>query len=348
MNLILNVNENLHSIKGSVDGDLKVHSALEEALESIKEQISINKERVKNGLNPLPYKASVEDEYGKELVTIKETRSLKEIRAEYKKKQESYSFENKEKNLLLAMNEIGNSDKDEKTFKTELNQQLNSVLFVNNADLSPTQERILDYFGDIDGMFNTINFKQDISEKCIKDLIDLPSPKTGKPPKSFDHLLKNIMSINKIFEENPHKQEYIETARNYINLRYQRIIPEKYKSYFKNRGGLGPLISQMQNQELKNEKINNLEFEVSEKNFKKVFQSFSSLEQFQNKPLELAKYLTQRVPEKNKQKFFEWLNSVGCKDPVSTIKTLTKWANEAERGRNVNKSEEKGFENGRG
>lgn len=346
MNLILNVNENLHSIKGSEDGDLKVQSALEEAFAEIKEQIKINKERAKNGLNSLPYKATVKDEYGKELVTIKETRSLKEIRAEYKKKQENYSFENKEKNLLLAMNEIGNSEKDEKTFKTELNQKLNSVVFVSNAELSPTQEKILDYFGDIDGMFSTINFKQDISEKCIKDLIDLPSPKTGKPPKSFDHLLKNIMSINKIFKENPHKEEYIETARTYINLRYQKIIPEEYKSYFKNRGGLEPLISKMQSQELKKEKINSLEFEVSEKNFKKIFQSFCNLEQFQNKPIELAKYLTQRVPAENKKQFFSWLTSIGCNDSVSTIKILTKWSNEAER--NKERKNDKEIDKGRG
>ena len=172
----------------------------------------------------LEYKAKW---YGKELVVIKETKSLEEIRMEYRKKQDSYSFKNKERNLLLAMNEIGNSEKNEYQFKEELNRQLNSSLFVMDAELSPAQEKILDYFGDFNGLFNSINFKEEISSKCIKDLIDLPSPKTGKPPKEFEELLSNIMSINKIFRNNPNRENYIETARTYINIRYQKIVPEE-------------------------------------------------------------------------------------------------------------------------
>lgn len=344
MNLILNVNDNLHSIKGSEEGALKMQSAIDEAIGEIKEQVLRNTERIKNGLKALPYKAIVKDEYGKDLVTIKETQSLEEIRNEYKKKQESYSFENKEKNLLLAMKEIGNSEKTEFQFKEELNKQLNSSLFINNASLSPAQERILDYFGDLDGMFNTINFKEDISAKCIKDLIDLPSPKTGKPPKSFEHLVSNIMSISKIFKDNPNKEKYIDIARSYINLRYQKIVPADYRQYFQNRGGLSPLVAKLQREEAKAKKINSLEFEVSEKNFKKIFQSFCTLDQFKDKPLILANYLNQRIPESNKESFSKWMSSIGCKDAVSTLKVLTKWANEADHDRNANKSEEKGFE----
>lgn len=337
MNLILNVNTELHSIKGSVEGELKAQSAVAEAMEEIKIQALKNQERIRKGLRPLPYNTVVQDEYGKDLVVIKETKSLEEIRREYRKKQDSYSFENKERNLLLAMNEIGNSDKNEYQFKEELNRQLNSSLFVTDANLSPAQEKILDYFGDLDGLFNSINFKEDISAKCIKDLIDLPSPKTGKPPKRFEELLSNIMSINKIFKNNPSKENYIETARTYINIRYHKIVPEKYKFYFKERGGLFSLIRDMEKEDSKKQKIDSLEFEISDKNFKKVFQSFCTLSQFKNKPMELANYLIQRVPQENKDAFSKWLKSVGCTDSASILKTLTKWENEAEHQKNRKK-----------
>lgn len=328
MNLIMNVNTELHSIKGSVEGELKAQAAVAEAMEEIKFQALKNQERLKKGLKPLPYNTVVKDEYGKELVVIKETKSLEEIRMEYRKKQDSYSFKNKERNLLLAMNEIGNSEKNEYQFKEELNRQLNSSLFVIDAELSPAQEKILDYFGDLGGMFNSINFKEEISSKCIKDLIDLPSPKTGKPPKEFEELLSNIMSINRIFRNNPNRENYIETARTYINIRYQKIVPEKYRFYFKERGGLFALIKDFEKQNEKKKKIDSLEFEVSDKNFKKIYQSFSSLEQFKDKPLVLANYLIQRVPEKNKENFSKWLKTIGCNDSASLLKTLAKWENE--------------------
>ena len=52
MNLIMNVNTELHSIKGSVEGELKAQSAVAEAMEEIKIQALKNKERLKKGLKP--------------------------------------------------------------------------------------------------------------------------------------------------------------------------------------------------------------------------------------------------------------------------------------------------------
>ena len=112
-------------------------------------------------------------------MSIKETRSLLEIRNNYNKFQQKLPFEKREENLLAAMDEIGNSDKSDRMFKEELAAQLNKAIFVMDANLSPGLERILDYFGDTQGVFNTINFKEDIAFKCIKDLIDLPNPNTG-------------------------------------------------------------------------------------------------------------------------------------------------------------------------
>ncbi|OJF76958.1 MAG: hypothetical protein BKP49_05160 [Treponema sp. CETP13] len=91
----------------------------------------------------------------------------------------------------------------------------------------------------MDGIYSTIDFKKEISAKCIKDLIDLPDPKTGK--------------------------DYLEIVRNYINLRYNKIVPENYKEYFKNRGNLLPLVLKIEKEKSKTKKINKLEFEVSEK-----------------------------------------------------------------------------------
>lgn len=339
MNLIINVNTELHSIKASTMGEAKTQFAIKEALEEIFEQSKVNQQRKIKGLKPLPYNATVKDEYGKDLVVIKEARSLEEIRKEYQKKQDSYSLEKKEKNLLSSMNEIGNSEKNEYAFKEELNKQLNSALFVNDTNLSPAQERILDYFGNMDGIYSTIDFKKEISAKCIKDLIDLPDPKTGKPPKSFEHLLSNIMSISKIFNESPKKEDYLEIARNYINIRYNKIVPENYKNYFKNRGNLLPLVLQIEKEESKTKKINNLEFEVSEKNFKKLYQSFCDLPQFKNNPSALATYLLQRVPKENKESFTKWMVSIGCKDAESTYKIFAKWSNEKAEGKNLDSKE---------
>ena len=339
MNLIININTDLHSVKASAMGEAKIHSAIKEAIDEIMYQSKVNTERAGKGLKPLPYNATVKDEYGKDLVVIKEARTLEEIREEYQKKQDSYSFENKEKNLLASMNEIGNSEKNEFQFKEELNKQLNSALFINDVELSPSQERILDYFGNMDGVYSTIDFKKEISAKCIKDLIDLPDPKTGKPPKTFEHLLSNIMSISKIFNESPKKEDYLEIVRNYINLRYNKIVPENYKEYFKNRGNLLPLVLKIEKEESKTKKINKLEFEVSEKNFKKLYQSFCDLPQFKNNSTGLVSYLLQRVPSENKESFTKWMVSIGFNDKESTYKILTKWSNEQAEGKNLDNKE---------
>ena len=82
MNLIINVNTELHSIKASTMGEAKTQSAIKEALEEIFEQSKVNQQRKIKGLKPLPYNATVKDEYGKDLVVIKEARSLEEIRKE--------------------------------------------------------------------------------------------------------------------------------------------------------------------------------------------------------------------------------------------------------------------------
>ena len=111
MNLLLNVNENLYSIKGVVDGEKKLQAAIDEAMYEIKLQIQQNIERQKQGKKPQPYVSSIKDEYGKEIVSIKETRSLLEIRNNYNKFQQKLPFEKREENLLAAMDEIGNSDK---------------------------------------------------------------------------------------------------------------------------------------------------------------------------------------------------------------------------------------------
>ena len=81
MNLLLNVNENLYSIKSVEDGEKKLQAAIDEALYDIKLQIRQNIERQKQGKKPQPYITSIKDEYGKEIVSIKETRSLLEIRS---------------------------------------------------------------------------------------------------------------------------------------------------------------------------------------------------------------------------------------------------------------------------
>ena len=111
MNLLLNVNENLYSVKSSVDGEKKIQAAIDEAMYDIKLQVQKNIERKNKGLKPQPYKTSVLDEYGKEIVSIKETKSLLEIRNNYNKNLEKLSYEKREENLLSAMNEIGNSYK---------------------------------------------------------------------------------------------------------------------------------------------------------------------------------------------------------------------------------------------
>ena len=72
MNLIININTNLYSVKASAMGEAKIHSAIKEAIDEIMHQSKVNTERAGKGLKPLPYNATVKDEYGKNLVVIKE------------------------------------------------------------------------------------------------------------------------------------------------------------------------------------------------------------------------------------------------------------------------------------
>lgn len=339
MNLVLSVNTNLYSVQGSVDGARKVQSAIDEAMFDIKHQLQVNEERQKKGYKPFPYQTTILDEYGKELVSVKETKSLEEIRKEYLKIQEKLPFEKREENLLRAMDEVGNSEKNEYAFKDDLAKQLNSSLFITDTELSPGLEKILDYFGDRKGMFNSINFKDEIAQKCIKELIDLPNPKTGKPPKTFEQLFSNIMSVNEVFKENPNRKRYIELARSYINISYKFLIPDKYRHHFSERGGLDSLIQAREKQVRKMNSLNNADFEVSEKNFKKMYQVFSNFEQFKNKPLTVANYLMSRVPEEKKELVKKWFISQGCRDEISTIKVLNNWS--AEQEKNLSKQNEK-------
>ena len=86
-----------------MDGELKAQAAVAEAMEEIKIQALKNQERIKRGLQPLSYNTVIKDEYGKDLVIIKETKSLGEIRDEYRKKENSYSFQNKDTTKTSAI-----------------------------------------------------------------------------------------------------------------------------------------------------------------------------------------------------------------------------------------------------
>lgn len=329
MNLIINVNENLYSIKSVADGEKKLQAAIDEALYNIKQQVKENFERGKEGKSPLPYNTVVKDEYGKDLVTVKETKSLLEIRNNYNKQLEKLPYPKREENLLAAMGEIGNSEKNDRIFRDELANQLNQVLFVSDVKLSPGLEKILDYFGDTKGVFSTINFKEDITVKCIKDLINLPNPDTGKPPKTFEQLMSNIISVNEVFKENENRSKYIDIARSYINVSYKNIIPHQYREIFSERGGLENFIKNHERKSQENQKVEEKEFVVSEKNFKKMFQVFSELAPFKEKPFSTITYLMNHVPEEKRANVQEWLTKQGCKDEISTVKTLTKWLDEA-------------------
>lgn len=329
MGLIIDYNKNLYSIKGSVEGTKKLKSAISEAIDNILTQQMQNEEREAKGLKPLPCQSVIKDEYGKEIVSIKETKNLEEIRKEYSKNLENLTYEEREKNLLTAMDEVGNSKKDEYDFKEQLAKQLNSALFVIDAELTPGLEKILDFFGDTKGMFNSINFKEEISQKCIKDLIDLPNPDTGKPPKTFEQLFSNIVSVNEVFKGNPNREKYIDLARSYINISYKFLIPKKYKDIFGTRGGLEELLNYREKQKINN--IKNAEFEVSEKNFKQMYKVFSQFKNFKvnENPLYLANYLLTRVPQERKESVSKWLKSQGCIGEEKTKEILSTWAKEA-------------------
>lgn len=325
MNLILDVNDNLFSLQRSSDADQKVQSAIKAAIDDIKQQAAVNNDRKKKGLSPVPYRAVVKDEYGKDIVTIRQAENLLDIRNAYRKKVDSLSYENKEKTLLTAMNEVGNSDRSEQEFKKDLFDRLNSCLFVSDAQLSPGLEKILDYFGDTNSLFNTINFKTDISTKCIQELIDMPDPHTGKPPKSFQDFLRNIVTIDRIFRNNPSHDDYLEKARIYIKMHYLKIIPDDSRTYFENRGGLTSLIQEWYKIENQNRKLETAEFEVTENNFKQYFISFSKLGNFSKNPFELRKYLMEHVKPENRERVDAWLEVQGCHDDISTAAVFARW-----------------------
>ena len=317
MNLLININENLYSIKSSSDGAKKLQSAINEAIYDIKIQIEKNIERQKKGLKPQPYNTSVMDEYGKEVVSIKETKNLLEIKNEYNKKQNKLPFEKREKNLLSAMNEVGNSNKTEKVFREELANQLNSSLFVTNTNLTPGLEQILNYFGDTRGVFNTINFKEDISVKCIKDLIDMPNPKTGKPPKSFEHLLSNIISVNKIFTHNENREKYIDIARSYINISYKNLIPEQYREYFRTPYNFENFLNTLTKTEknLKNDKLKDFN-----QNYQKKALDLLSKEDESIKLIMYTKKLTNNLSKEDKLNIFNNLTDEVKQEIIKKIK----------------------------
>lgn len=345
MNLIINVNEELYSIRQDANPDKKLKAAVDEAMYHIGLQLKDNKEREKKGLSPLPLTATIKDEYNKEVVSIKEAKTLQEIRVNYNKKLEKLPYEQREENLLSAMGEIANSSKSKNEFCQELRDQMNKAFFVNDMKLTPGLERILDYFGNINGIFNTINFKEDITVKSIKELIDLPNPETGKPPKSFGQLLSNIISMNEILADNDRKKNYIDVARGYINVTYKRVIPEEYREAFASKENFENFLNKLSDVNKRNKQIGNpttiernsgenhlatRDPEVTEKNFKEKFKMYSVMPQFENKPLDLFKHLYYQVPEKEREKLNRWLGEQGVNggDQNSIIKITSKWIEE--------------------
>ena len=346
MNLIINVNEELYSIRQDANPDKKLKAAVDEAMYHISLQLKDNKEREKKGLAPLPLAASIKDEYNKEIVSIKEAKSLQEIRVNYNKKMEKLPYEKREENLLAAMGEIANSSKTKNEFCQELRDQMNQAFFVTDVKLTPGLERILDYFGNINGIFNTINFKEDITVKSIKELIDLPNPDTGKPPKSFGQLLSNIISMNEILAENERKNDYIDIARGYINVTYKRVIPQEYREAFSSKENFESFLNKLSEINKKNKQVeknpikigrnsneNHLatrDPDVTEKNFKEKFKMYSVMPQFENKPLDLFKHLYYQVPEDKREKLNRWLGEQGINggDRESIIKITSKWIEE--------------------
>lgn len=248
--LTLDINKNNYSITGSMDGPKKIKAALMEMNETLLELYEKNAKREKMGLKPLPLSFSIKDEFGEDLIKVGEVSSLDEIRKEKLKWQENVPYSIKENDTLQALNEIGNSTKTQYEFNETLRAKLNKNIFVKDANFTPGETAILEYFGNSKGLFNSINFKDDISRNLIKQLIDNESTETNEPPKSFPHLFDNILNVNRVFKNNPNRREYIEQARTYINISYKHLIPKKYLEIFSERYGLEKLI---QAAEIKNE-----------------------------------------------------------------------------------------------
>ena len=259
--LTLDINKNNYSIKGSAEGTKKLKAALLEMNETLLELYEKNDKREKMGLKPLPLSFSIKDEFGEDLIKVGETSSLDEIRKEKLKWQENVPYSIKENDTLQALNEIGNSTKTQYEFNESLRSKLNKNIFVKDANFTPGETAILEYFGNSKGLFNSINFKDDISRNLIKQLIDNESPETNEPPKSFPHLFDNILNVNKVFKNNPNRKEYVEQARTYINISYKYLIPKKYLSIFSERYGLEKLIQAAEiKKELKQPETNQKDF----------------------------------------------------------------------------------------
>lgn len=259
--LTLDINKNNYSIRGSADGAKKLKAAITEMNETLFELYEKNEEREKMGLRPLPLSFSIKDEFGADLIKVGEVSSLDEIRSEKLKWQKNIPCSIKENETLQALDEIGNSNKTQYEFNEELRAKLSRNIFVKDANLTPGETAILDYFGNSKGLFNSINFKDDISRSLIKQLIDHESPETNEPPKSFPHLFDNILNVNRVFKNNPNRREYIEQARTYINISYKNLIPGRYMNIFSERYGLEKLIQAAEiRKELKQPEINQKEF----------------------------------------------------------------------------------------
>ena len=343
MNLIIDVNEELYSIRSDKNPAKKLKAAVKEAMYEIGLQLNENKKREEKGLPPLPLFASIKDDYNKEVVSIKEAKSLQEIRQNYNKNLEKLPFEQREKKLLDSMGEIANSPKSRDEFCQELREKMNQAFFVTDMKLSPGLERILDYFGNLNGIFNTINFKDDITFKSIKDLIDLPNPETGKPPKTFAQLMSNIVSMNEVLSENVQRKTYIDAARTYINVTYKRVIPEEYRNIFASKDEFEKFLDKLSEVNKKNKQVEretigagksfrenshvDKNLVVTEKNFKELFKLYIVMPQYDGKDLNLFHDLYKQVPEENKMQVNRWLSEQGIKgsNTEDITKLTSKW-----------------------
>lgn len=325
--LTLDINKNNYSIKGSADGAKKLKAALMEMNETLLELYEKNEKREKMGLKPLPMSFSIKDEFGVDLIKVGETASLDEIRKEKLKWQENVPYSIKENETLQALNEIGNSTKTQYEFNEELRAKLNKNIFVKDANLTPGETAILDYFGNSKGLFCSINFKDDISRNLIKQLIDNESPETNEPPKSFPHLFDNILNVNKVFKNNPNRKEYIEQARTYINISYKHLIPKKYLGIFSERYGLEKLI---QAAEIKNE------FKQPETNQKEFLNkvSFAMNEEIKNLNMGMndsavliaTKNMMKKLNQEQREKFINIINEKNVASIDKGLSFLSKLA----------------------
>lgn len=328
MNLIFTLNDNLPSIKNSSEGKQKREAAVKDAVERVSEIIEANKARVAAGKKPIPVEVEVKDEYGKTVVSMREAQSLEEKREEFLKWKGS--AEMSEERLLAAIDEVGNGGKDSAELKKELERELSKSLFIAKADLSPGLAQFLRYCWD-PMVSNEVaallekgpegnGLKREITESCIKQIIDLPNPKTGKPPKTFAELMANLKNISDILAKNPMREKCMETARLYVKNRYLFIVPESARKFFSERGGLEECLKSS-NPAAQSEK-----FSVTVKNFREVYKFLYDQAQgaFDAKAGEALKLCMKFVaPEDRKAvQAFVAERTKGCKRPEDFAKAL--------------------------